>query len=79
MRLLLWLAIGYCAYLFFKGRSQKSIPTAPRPEGEDTHKDPVCGVYVARDDSVIGNLEGEKYYFCSMACLEKYRDQLENK
>jgi YHS domain-containing protein len=33
---------------------------------------------VAKGDAVIGNLEGRKLYFCSMSCLEKFRDQLEN-
>ncbi len=35
-------------------------------------------MYVARGDAVIGNMEGRKLYFCSMSCLEKFRDQLEN-
>lgn len=79
MKLLLWLAIGYCIYLFFRGRSRKNIPVAPSPRGEETLKDPVCGVYVTRDDAVIGNLEGEKLYFCSMQCLEKFQEQLSHK
>ncbi len=79
MRFIILLLIGYCAYLFFKNRAAKELPPAATPKGEEAHMDPVCGVYVARDDAVIGNLDGEKIYFCSMACLEKYRDQLEHK
>ncbi|HEY6871332.1 MAG TPA: transcriptional regulator [Geobacteraceae bacterium] len=79
MRLLIWLLIGYCAYLLFKGRSSKEIPPATGQKGEETHRDPVCGVYVAEDDAVIGRVEEKRVYFCSMECLEKYREQLENK
>jgi YHS domain-containing protein len=79
LRLLFWLAIGYLVYLMFKGRPKKNIPVASSPQGEETLKDPVCGVYVTRDDAVIGNMEGEKLYFCSMQCLEKFQEQLSHK
>jgi len=74
-RLIFLIAIGYCLYLIFRGKAIKG-PDKAEPIGEDTRQDPVCGVYVARDDAVIGNLEGEKFYFCSMECLEKYRKEL---
>ena len=76
MRLLVWLVLGYVLYRIVKGylaqRPQKEAP----PRGEETFQDPVCGVYVTSDDAVIGRVEGERIYFCSMACLEKYREQL---
>ncbi len=78
MRFLIFALIGYCIYLMFKGRSSKEIAPS-KPVGEETHKDPVCGTYVAEDDAVIGRVEGERVYFCSMECLEKYRDKLEQK
>ena len=80
MRLLFWLVIGYCIYMILKGWNRKEIPpeTAHRREETETHKDPVCGVYVAGDDAVVGNLEGKKIYFCSMECLKKYQEQLEH-
>lgn len=79
MRLIIWLLIGYCAYLFFKNRARKELPPETAAQGEETHKDPVCGVYVAEEDAVIGRIADKRVYFCSMACLEKYREQLENK
>lgn len=79
MRLIIWLLIGYCAYLLFKGRSRREIPTDTGQRGEETHRDPVCGVYVAEEDAVVGRIEEKRVYFCSMACLEKYREQLESK
>ncbi len=79
MRFIVLLLLGYCAYLFFKNRASKELPPAAPPKGEETHMDPVCGVYVAEEDAVIGRIEDTRVYFCSMACLEKYREQLENK
>jgi YHS domain-containing protein len=80
VRLIIWLLIGYCAYLFFKNRGRQEIPAGTaQQKGEETHQDPVCGVYVAEEDAVVGRVENKRVYFCSMACLEKYRDQLEKK
>jgi YHS domain-containing protein len=77
MRLLIWLLIGYVVYMIVRGMYQKKIaPEEPRDTATETHKDPVCGVYVTKEDAVVGNLEGERIYFCSMKCLEKFRDQL---
>jgi YHS domain-containing protein len=53
-------------------------PAAPRHDGEETVQDPICGVYLPREDAVIGTLEGKRHYFCSMACLEKFREQLDH-
>ncbi len=80
IRLLMWLLLGYVIYLVFKGRSgKKEIPKEASGGGEETYLDPVCGVYVAEDDAVVGKLEGKRIYFCSMACLEKFQEQVTNK
>jgi YHS domain-containing protein len=50
----------------------------PPDPGEDTYRDPVCGVYVTAEDAVIGRHDGQRHYFCSMDCLEKYREQLDH-
>ncbi|ABQ24914.1 YHS domain-containing protein [Geotalea uraniireducens] len=76
-RLLVMIIVGYVLYLMFKGRpGAKEFPKDAMPDDE-TFKDPVCGVYVTKDDAVIGTMDGEKFHFCSMACLEKFREQLE--
>jgi len=81
VRILLWLLLIYIGYRviqgFLKSREPEETPLPPR--GEETYRDPICGVYVAEHDAVIGRIEGERVYFCSMACLEKYREQLEHK
>ena len=81
MRLLVWLILIYVGYRIVKGfldhRKQEHATEDPTPE--ETYKDPVCGVYVSREDAIIGNLEGEKFYFCSMDCLHKFQEQLQLK
>ena len=78
-RLLFLIFIGYVLYRIFKGLSAAKDLPHDATASEETFRDPVCGVYVARNDAVVGNLEGEKLHFCSRACLERFRDQLENK
>jgi YHS domain-containing protein len=78
-RLLIWALIGYVLYMMFKGRATDKTPAGKRVESEETHLDPVCGMYVTKEDAIVGRLEEKRIYFCSMACLEKYRDTLENK
>jgi YHS domain-containing protein len=81
VRLLIWLILIYIGYRvvqgFLKTREPDEVQLPPR--GEETHRDPVCGVYVAEEDAVVGRIEEQRVYFCSMACLEKYREQLESK
>lgn len=81
IRLLFMILVGYCVYLIFKGAMKKSVQSRPteKPPGEITYRDPVCGVYVTETDAVIGRHEGERIYFCSMECLEKYRESLDKK
>ena len=76
IRLLMWLLLGYVVYLIVKGNSGKKVLPKETSAGDETHRDPVCGVYVAQDDAVVGKLEGKRIYFCSMACLEKYQEQV---
>lgn len=82
MRMLIWLILIYVGYRIVKGfldQRKAEEGKAPPPPVEETHKDPVCGVYVAKDDAVIGNLEGDRIYFCSMECLHKFQEQLQHK
>lgn len=68
--------ISYVIYIIFKKRSNAAVESKREEPQEETFRDPVCGVYVAQGDAVVGRLDGERIHFCSMACLEKYRDQL---
>jgi YHS domain-containing protein len=75
----LLLYIGYRILISLS--SAKKPPTTPagnRDQGEETYRDPVCGVYVTEENAVIGRHDGQRHYFCSMNCLEKYREQLDH-
>jgi YHS domain-containing protein len=78
--MLIWLALIYIGFKIIKGfiANRKTEEPPPRSD-EEAVRDPVCGVYVAKDDAIIGTVEGERIYFCSMGCLEKFRDQLDKK
>jgi len=82
IRLLIWALLLYIGYRIIVSLMQPKQPeknvTGREGTAATTYRDPVCGVYVSEDDAVIGTHAGERHYFCSMACLEKYRDQLEH-
>lgn len=75
----LLLYIGYRIILSLTS-AKKPLAKSPgnRNTSEDTHLDPVCGIYVSEKDAVIGRHDGKRHYFCSMNCLEKYREQLDH-
>ena len=77
------LVVGLLFYIGYRiivsltsAKKTQAQRTGNRDMGEETHRDPVCGVYVSEDTAVIGRHDGQRHYFCSMDCLEKYREQL---
>jgi YHS domain-containing protein len=79
LRFLWYLIIGYAVYVLIRGLVRKKAAPPPKKGNEvETYRDPVCGVYVSEEDAVVGRMDGERIYFCSMECLEKYRRNLEN-
>ena len=76
-RLLIWLLLAYVGFRILKALAVPKQPAkGPVAQGEETVQDPVCGTYLARSAAVVGTYEGNRHYFCSMDCLEKFRDQL---
>jgi YHS domain-containing protein len=80
-----FLIVGLLVYIGYRIvislLSSKKTPSKPESQlnpATETHRDPVCGVYVSEEDAVIGKLDGQRHYFCSMDCLEKYREQLDH-
>lgn len=82
IRLLVWLLIIYIGYrtikTLFAPKASRPGVDKERQEAEATYRDPVCGVYISEGDAVVGRLDGERHYFCSMECLEKFREQLDH-
>lgn len=78
MRMLLWFLLGYVGFRIVQGllAGRREPAKAAAAIDTETFRDPVCGVYVTAGDAVIGRVETERIYFCSAACREKYRTQL---
>lgn len=80
MRFILWLLLGYIGFRIIKSllAGSNKRPTA-EVTGSDTFQDPVCGIYVTPEDATVGRLEGQRIYFCSNKCLEKYQEKLNSR
>ncbi len=77
MRFLIWLVLGYLGYRIIKSLlASRDLPARGAAKGTEAFQDPVCGTYVAPDDAIIGRYNGERLYFCSEACLEKFREKI---
>lgn len=74
----LLLYIGYRIVVSLTSAKKTPAKTARGTDGEMIYRDPVCGVYVSEDAAVIGRHDGQRHYFCSIGCLEKYREQLDH-
>ena len=82
IRLLVWLLLIYIGYRIVVGMVSGKKPAAVNQDDKTdaamTHLDPVCGMYVSEEDAVVGKLDDQRHYFCSLACLEKFREQLDH-
>ena len=77
MRFLIWILLGYLVYRMVRGKAAPEIEkVSPATE---TFQDPVCGVYVSECDAVVGNLEGKRYHFCSIDCLQQFEKSLQRR
>ena len=70
MRVLIWLLLIYLVYRMVRGKKAPEI--AKSSAGTETFLDPVCGVYVSEADAVVGKMEGKRYHFCSIGCLQQF-------
>lgn len=79
-RLLIWLLLGYIGFRLIKTlmAPKAPVPSNVRHDGEETVQDPVCKMYLSKKDAIVGTLDGNRHYFCSMDCLEKFREQLDH-
>ena len=78
MRFLIYILIGYLVYRMVRAKVAPVLEEKESPATE-TFQDPVCGVYVSESDAVVGNLEGKRYHFCSMGCLEQFEKSLQRR
>ena len=82
IRLLVWGLLIYVVYRIIVAITSPKSPSVDQSRGRGTpmatQRDPICGVYISEEDAVVGTLDGQRHYFCSHSCLEKFRDQLDH-
>ena len=82
IRLFIWLLLIYIGYRVIAslvaGKKSATVHHDSASDAAMTYRDPVCGMYVSEEDAIIGKLDGQRHHFCSMSCLEKYREQLDH-
>jgi YHS domain-containing protein len=75
----LLLYVGYRVIISLTSAKKSPLKSSGNPDpGEETFRDPVCGVYVSKETAVIGRHDGQRHYFCSMNCLEKFRERIDH-
>ena len=78
-KLLLYLGLGYIAYLIIKpvARSLGLWPQTPRPVEKDQEpdvlvQDPVCKTFIPRREALKAEKGGVSHFFCSEGCLKRF-------
>ena len=61
------------AFRQFKGQGE---PDLLPPGKNQMVQDPVCKVFVPRGAAITEDIGGQKYYFCSQSCAQKFQEQL---
>jgi YHS domain-containing protein len=77
LQFLIWILAGYLVYRMVRGKAAPEIEK--ESSATETFQDPVCGVYVSEADAVVGNLEGKRHHFCSLACLKQFEKNLQQR
>jgi len=81
LRLVLITVFIYLLIKFFKlfSPAASKIKPPPRtgPSGtvNEMVQDPVCKVYVPKNNALSLTVSGTTYYFCSRECMDKFRSE----
>lgn len=80
LRLAFLVVLFYLLYRFLRAlfsplakRDNIIIHLDKKPEEDEMIKDPYCETYITKRDSCSLRINGERLYFCSEECLEKYK------
>jgi uncharacterized protein len=57
---------------FVTGGPRRRSSGIPR-SGEPMVQDPICGTYLPQSTARAEQIDGERRYFCSEGCAERYR------
>ena len=60
-------------FISFKKKGDLSGGTRDRNRVDDMVKDPSCETYILKSNALTEVFRGERFYFCSEECLEKFR------
>ena len=79
LRIILISVFFYLLLRFFKLLFSKP-PVNKRPTQQNTSdqvnemvQDPVCKVYIPKNNSLSTQISGSTYYFCSKKCMDKFK------
>jgi len=85
MRLLILILLAYFGYRLLKKVAGSGQPGENLNEVDDLSpvddvmvKDPFCEVYLPREKGVKDVIEGKTYYFCSLACRDKFLEAMKH-
>ncbi len=80
LRLAFLVVLFYFLYRFLKAlfsplakRDNIIISLDKKPEEDEMVKDPYCETYITKRGSCSLRINGERLYFCSKECLERYK------
>jgi YHS domain-containing protein len=79
VRLILWAVVGFLVYTVvqaawraFHGTSTAAPPKTKSRSGEPMERDPQCGTFVPRGDAVEATVQGQRLWFCSTHCRDRF-------
>lgn len=77
IRLIIYFTIVYFAYNFIKAliSPKGSNQSKNNNLSEDMVEDPYCGTFIPKSSAIKKKSGGEKLYFCSKECWQKYKDK----
>jgi uncharacterized protein len=79
IRIIFLAVFAYILYRLVKGVfSPKTRIDRRKPGGviDEMVKDPFCGTYIPKRESIRRVLEGQEYLFCSDECADKFELQM---
>ena len=77
IRLIIYFVIIYFAINLVKAliTPKKTYENKDSNLGEDMVEDPYCGTFIPKSSALEKKSGGEKLYFCSKECWQRYKDE----
>lgn len=77
IRLIIYFVIIYFAINLVKAliSPKETYESNNNNSGEDMVEDPYCGTFIPKSSALEKRSGGEKLYFCSKECWQRYKDE----